>query len=128
MFGPWVKKNKVISITSSEKYDTFKFMDGDNRDQKTPRPIDTWIEFSDYLDNNFKEWTVQLPKDQQNTSWIEGYCDCPIYLKMFICKHIVGLALRLKYEKAPPEAKNMMIGQKRKRGRPSKAKKALIFQ
>jgi hypothetical protein len=45
-----------------------------------------------------------------------------------ICKHIIGIAIRLKYVKPPPEARNISIQGKRKRGRPSKAKKALIVQ
>ncbi|KAL0831843.1 hypothetical protein ABMA28_001373 [Loxostege sticticalis] len=42
--------------------------------------------------------------------------------------HIIGLAIRLKYAVPPVEAKNIPLGQKRKRGRPSKAKPALIIQ
>jgi hypothetical protein len=52
------------------------------------------------------------------------------YYKLFFdtCKHIFGLAGRLGYDKFPAVAKNIPIGQKRKRGRPSKCKKALIRQ
>jgi hypothetical protein len=39
-----------------------------------------------------------------------------------LAKHTIGMSIRLKYCKAPPEAKNVAIGTKRKRGRPSKAK------
>jgi hypothetical protein len=38
------------------------------------------------------------------------------------------MSIRLKYCKPPQEAKNVEIGTKRKRGRPSKAKKALLTQ
>jgi hypothetical protein len=51
-----------------------------------------------------------------------------LFFKNMICKHIIGIAIRLKYVKPPPEARNISIQGKRKRGRPSKAKKALIVQ
>jgi len=68
-----------------------------------------------YLTNNAGEWR-------------SATCTCPSFLKNYICKHIIGMSVRLKYCKAPPEAKNVAIGAKRKRGRPSKVKKALIKQ
>ncbi|CAF3896417.1 unnamed protein product [Rotaria sordida] len=43
-------------------------------------------------------------------------------------EHIVGIAIRLKCCKPPPAAKTVPIGQKRKRGRPAKAKAALLIQ
>jgi len=48
----------------------------------------------------------------------------PKYKKTFKCKHIMGVALRQKYAQAPQAA----IGQKRKRGRPKKAAKALLIE
>ncbi len=60
-----------------------------------------------------------------DVEWIKSTCTCPIYLKNFICKHIVGLAIRLKKYEVVPEAKSIPIGEKRKRGRPAQAKKAL---
>jgi hypothetical protein len=44
-----------------------------------------------------------------------------------MCKHRIGLAIRLKSAKPPPAAKEIPIGQKRKRGRPNKSSKALII-
>jgi hypothetical protein len=46
----------------------------------------------------------------------------------YICKHVIGMSIRLKYCKPPPEAKNVEVGTKRKRGRTSKARKALLLQ
>ncbi len=68
---------------------------------------------------------MQLPNDE--TRWKEGRCSCPSFFKTFLCKHIIGLAIRLKYVKPPPEAKQIPIGEKRKRGRPKKAGKALLI-
>ena len=55
-------------------------------------------------------------------------CTCKRAMKNVICKHILGVGSRLGYCKIPNEAKNIPIGQKRKRGRPAKAKKALVRQ
>ena len=54
---------------------------------------------------------------------------CPAFFKNYICKHAVGMAIRLKYCKPPPAAaKTVPIGEKRKRGTPAKAKLALLVQ
>jgi hypothetical protein len=58
----------------------------------------------------------------------KGTCTCRNFVKEYRCKHVIGVALRLKLCEAPLEAQSVPIGQKRKRGRPSKAKKALIVQ
>jgi len=60
--------------------------------------------------------------------WMDGLCTCPKFLKAYICKHLLGIAIRLKLVCPPLEARNLEIGKKRNRGRPSKAKKALIKQ
>ena len=48
----------------------------------------------------------------------------PLFFKNYIRKHVVGMAIRLKYCKPPPAAKTVPIGEKRKRSRPAKAKPA----
>lgn len=64
----------------------------------------------------------------QPDDWKTGQCNCKEYLKKYICHHIVGLAIRLKYVKPPVAARNTPFGEKRKRGRPAKALKALLIQ
>ncbi|PZC85335.1 hypothetical protein B5X24_HaOG201831 [Helicoverpa armigera] len=74
------------------------------------------------------KWRVDLP---HNIDWIQkldGKCNCPAFYKNYMCKHIIGLTIGVKLANPPPEAKNLLIGQKRKRGRPSKSKPALIIQ
>lgn len=93
-----------------------------------PLSIENWKTFSDFQENLFKMWTIQISKENQETLWIDIFCDCPSFLKNMICKHLVGIALRFKYAKAPPEAKNMAVEQKRKCGRSAIAKKALTVQ
>jgi hypothetical protein len=55
-------------------------------------------------------------------------CVIAQHLKKIMCKHDVRMAIRLKYCKPPPTAKNIKIGEKRRRGRPTKSKKALLVQ
>lgn len=61
----------------------------------------------------FSVWEIILPKDD---NWSNGTCSCPFFMKNFMCKHLVGLAIRLKLVKPPVEAKNIPIGMKRQRG------------
>lgn len=61
-------------------------------------------------------------------NWANAFCVCTDGLKKYLCEHIVGIALRFKVVEAPTEAKSIPIGQKRKRGRPAKAKQALTRQ
>jgi len=69
-------------------------------------------------------WIVSLPT--VNDKWKEGKCTCPYFLKKYMCKHVIGLAIRLKLDKTPAAAKHVPIGQKRRRVGPSKATKVLI--
>ena len=80
--------------------------------------------FDQYKKRNFAVWITTLPQDQ--AKWKDGVCTCPAFFKDYLCKHILGLAIRRKDVKPPPAAKQIPIGQKRKRGRPIKATKALL--
>jgi hypothetical protein len=65
---------------------------------------------------------------EKNEEWRKAKCSCPAFLKNYIYKHIVGMAIRLKHCKPPPAAKTVPIGEKRKRGRPANAKEVLLLQ
>ena len=45
------------------------------------------------------------------------------FMKNYICKHIIGMSIILKYCKPPPEAKNVQIVTKRKKADHLKLKK-----
>ncbi len=79
--------------------------------------------------NQFKKsfhiWCIEVENDSH---WKISKCDCPAFLKKYICKHVVGMGIRSKSCKPPPAAKRVPIGEKRKRGRPAKAKPALLVQ
>lgn len=83
-----------------------------------------WNTFDEFKIIAFQVWIVNLPEAE---NWINGSCTCPAFLKKYICKHLVGLAIRKKFVKPPPAAKQIPIGNKRKRGRPKLATRALLI-
>ncbi|CAK1603683.1 unnamed protein product [Parnassius mnemosyne] len=88
-----------------------------------------WLNFEDYKMKHFAFWKVIAPKNEaQNVEWRKGSCTCPQFHKKYVCKHLLGLAIRLKLATPPMEAKALPIGQKRKRGRPTKSRPALKIQ
>ncbi len=93
-------------------------------DVQTKRSLKSWTSFDDYKEAARAFWTVKVIGD----AWEDSVCSCPVFQKQFICKHSLGMAIRLKYIRAPDEAKTVPIGRKRKRGRPSKARPALILR
>lgn len=120
----WAKLPKEVILTYSD--DAFKHYEVPaGKADKIQNFENAWTDFDDYKVQWFSKWRVDLP---HNIDWMHGKCNCPAFYKNYMCKHIIGLAIRLKLANPPPEAKNVLIGQKRKRGRPSKAKPALIIQ
>ena len=45
-----------------------------------------------------------------------------------MCRHIIGIAARYRLVEIPEKAKNVSLGERRKRGRPKKARAALMYQ
>lgn len=84
----------------------------------------TFSEFKSARSANIFE--VSFPRDEMN--WMQAECICAPFFKLYICEHIISIALRKKLTRAPLEAKNIPLGAKRKRGRPCKAKQALVVQ
>ncbi|CAF3981206.1 unnamed protein product [Adineta steineri] len=126
----WVKLDKsVVSIELENEIEFY--IPGGQQLSISKNEIDVmkklkWYSFDQYKAKAFNIWHVILPMD--SAKWLNGQCNCPVYFKKFMCKYIVGLAIRLNYCKPPPAAKNIPIGEKRRRDRPSKAKKALLIQ
>ena len=87
--------------------------------------LERWNTFDQFAKRAFRIWLVTLPNDGENLR--HGSCTCPIFLKEFSCKHLVGLAIRLKQTTPPTAARCIPIGHKRRRGRPKKATKALLI-
>jgi hypothetical protein len=72
--------------------------------------------------------SFRISQLEESSNWKNSKCNCPAFLKNYICKDVVGMGIRLKQCKPPAAAKSVPIGQKRKRDRPAKAKKALLVQ
>lgn len=67
-------------------------------------------------------WTVEV----SSTNWqSKSLCDCPIFLKNYACKHVVGIALLERYCEPPKNALAISLKQKKSKGRKPKAKSAL---
>jgi len=86
--------------------------------------IKSWRSFDKYAAAQTRIWKMEM----EGEDWESATCTCPSYWKNYICKHILGIAIRLNIFSVIPAAKNVPLGQKRKRGRPAKAKKALLKQ
>lgn len=67
-------------------------------------------------------WTVSLIRGKE---WINSKCDCPHFLKKYVCRHIVGIALKDKSTKLPKKALTVKLSKKPTVGRKSKATSAL---
>jgi hypothetical protein len=61
-------------------------------------------------------------------SWTESQCSCKFYMKNYFCKHIIVVAVSQGLGQIPIEYNDATIAGKAKRGRPSKAEKALRLQ
>lgn len=75
-------------------------------------------------------WEIDVAVDIDQLNWIKRklVCNCPYYSKNYVCKHTLALAVQLKLVTIPLNAKSLNIGEKAKRGRPAKAKQALLTQ
>lgn len=87
-----------------------------------------WPDFDSFKKKSFSFYDTTFNYPVKRENWLQGKCDCKDYFKLYICRHIIGIAIRLKCITPPAEAKTVPIGQKRKRGRPAKAKAALLVQ
>lgn len=87
-----------------------------------------WNDFDSFKKNSFCFHDTKFEYPAKRENWLRSECDCRDYFKLYMCEHIIGISIRLKLVVPPVEAKSVPIGQKRKRGRPAKAKSALVRQ
>jgi hypothetical protein len=124
----WAKSTKDIICVSNDFTKTY-YIPARDLQSITKADLNKYKNNKWTIFNQFKKsfdiWCMEF---DNNSDWKKSKCNCPAFLKHYICKHIVGIAIRLKYCKPPPAAKTMPIGEKRKRGRPAKAKPALLVQ
>ena len=92
----------------------------------TPKVTD----FDSYTEFEFVLWVLKVHNDACESNWLEKMiqCDCPSFQKNYYCKHSIGLAVLQKFASVPETAKYDIeqIGKLKKRGRPPKARKALV--
>lgn len=123
----WAKNSKEVKSKQFREFTEFYCPSNDQLSistediKRVKRRL--WSSFEQFKERAFKLWIVQMNEQD----WTSACCTCPSYLKKYKCKHVIGVAIRLKYTKPPPTAKQTPIGQKRKRGRPKKVTKALII-
>ena len=127
----WAKGNKAVTSKIFEDKTEFycpskKEIRAKEEDIKQVKGM-IWNTFEQFKKRASAIWIITLPNHENMAdNWKQGKCTCPYFLKKYMCKHLVGLAIRLKYVKPPPVAKDIPIGQRRKRGRPKKSSRALI--
>ena len=135
----WIKEDRELIVMKNNKGEKIHFIESssfnDNFEDFNKEFIKkilhnqqtvNWSDFDIMKNEQLSFWECDFINESEN--WINTKCSCPACLKNYICKHIVGLAARYKLCSIPLEAKNIPLGQKRKRGRVAKAKKALIVQ
>ena len=86
--------------------------------------------FNQFVSTALGYWRVTMPDLVDESNWFLATCTCPLYSKNYICKHVVAVALLLKFATKcmPMTAKTIQLGQKRSRGRPGFALPALLRQ
>lgn len=95
----WAKKKKKVFTDENEDSIEYSLAAGD-RINLSKSEIDmvksmNWNSFQQFKENAFSIYFVIMPKE--HSLWTKGTCTCPSFFKKFMCKHVVGLAIRLKY-------------------------------
>lgn len=80
--------------------------------------------FDEFVTKNFGIAKVTMHGDPKFLS--TATCTCSDFFKIYVCKHIIGMALRLKLVEIPLEVKK--VCRKTKRGRPKQRSKTHMFQ
>lgn len=128
----WALSNKEVLVRTLNKNCIQYF----TASSKMKKPIDKkslqkylkiqgkWSSFDEFKKYNYGVWKVTINANNLR----ESTCTCPYFLKHEECKHSLGMKIREKLIEPPSEARTVPLGCKRKRGRPSKAKRALLTQ
>ena len=135
----WMKLNKKVLVQEKSHHLEFYFTSSTEKHDINKTNMGTyirlmkhmrWTDFDPYVDIVKSIWKVTLSKNctVENEEWKTGMCNCPIFYKQYICKHMIGISMRNKILTFPLIAKNIPMDAKRKRGRPAKAKMAMLFQ
>lgn len=80
-----------------------------------------WTSFEQFVEITTKVWCVKL----HTTDPSKSACTCPAHLKEYVCKHVLGLRIRLKTISAPDHIQTAE-SKKKPRGRPARIPPALV--
>ncbi len=123
----WAKQKKEIKGASQDGKTTYLLPAGSKEtlDETEVKRFKTgkYSTFSQFK-SHFNVWRVV---SFDLTGWKSSQCNCPYFLKNYMCKHVVGMGIRLKKWKAPNTVKPGALDKKRKRGRPKNITKALLL-
>lgn len=120
----WARLNKPLkSITDDNGCKYYDIAAGLELTLKDFNLLKNWTTFDQFKNRAFIGWKIVW-----EDNWRNSVCNCPVFMKNYICKHVVGIGIRKSLIEVPMEAKTVPIGKKRPRGRPPKARKALIVQ
>ncbi|XP_043246603.1 uncharacterized protein LOC122394085 [Amphibalanus amphitrite] len=87
----------------------------------------TPVTFGELMQVRFSTWLMEDRGGEGTERSIRDLtCTCPPYLKKSMCKHVVAAAITAGWIMVSERAKDVPLGQKRKRGRPALARPALL--
>ena len=122
----WVAQKTAVLQRSADDCTQYFTFSSQTETEITPKIVKKyeseegkWKTFEGFCD-----WRMRIWKIEVSSNYV-AYT-CPYLLKKNECKHSVGIRIKRKEVEVPVEAKNIPLGKKRKRGRPSKSKKALL--
>lgn len=132
----WAKDTNIPTIKTHESLLELIFYAPSTKWLTSSKPFDlesvekllqmSWKSFEQYVQfGHGMFYTVRIAKEKWH---IDSQCDCPDFFKHYVCKHIVGIALRRKIAILPKTAITTVLSQNKKSGRPAKATKALLMQ
>lgn len=125
----WAELDVKMHVDETQTYVSYKIPADPNRTDVEQMSTDiNWATFKQFKEECFAFYVTNFPAPFSKDNWMKGSCDCYQYFKLYMCVHILGIALRMRYVTVPDEAKTIPIGRKRKRGRPALAKPALVWQ
>ncbi|CAF4737801.1 unnamed protein product [Rotaria sp. Silwood2] len=108
----WAKSTKDIICISNDSSKTYYIPARDlqsiSQASLNKYKNKTWSTFNQFT-KSFDIWCMEM---DNGSDWRKSKCSCPGFFKNYICKHVVGMAIRLKYCKPPPSAKTVPIGEK----------------
>ena len=130
----WLSSNpKFLFVPTPTKTQTMCYFSANGKPQVTmskvkkfvhAKKLALWKTFDDFVNSEFNMWQLKLHED----NWRSSCCTCPSFLKHYICKHIIGMAVHKNPYEFPDTVKCIPLGQQRKPGRPKGTTKALIRQ